>query len=141
LGPAMVRAGHRPAVSHGTDDRCTVSEVAELFQISRDHLVKVVHGLQTLGYLTTRRGRGGGFDLARPAAQIGIGQVVRDTEGHFDLVECLGGVHCRLLPVCVLKGALQGALAAFFEKLDGYTLADMIRQPTRVRAALALPVV
>jgi Rrf2 family nitric oxide-sensitive transcriptional repressor len=41
----------------------SLSEVAEAYDISRHHLVKVVNYLAKLGYLDTRRGRGGGITL------------------------------------------------------------------------------
>ncbi|HEY5232908.1 MAG TPA: Rrf2 family transcriptional regulator [Verrucomicrobiae bacterium] len=47
----------------------TIDEVATAFGISRNHLVKVVHGLGKSGHLATRRGIGGGFTLAVPAKQ------------------------------------------------------------------------
>ena len=50
--------------------RVTIDEVAGAFGISRNHLVKVVHGLSKSGHLATRRGIGGGFTLAVPAEQI-----------------------------------------------------------------------
>ena len=70
------------------DRRGTSAQVAEDFGISRHHVVKVVNELQHLGYLQTVRGRTGGFTLARPPEDIRLGEVVRQTEGGFRLVEC-----------------------------------------------------
>jgi Rrf2 family nitric oxide-sensitive transcriptional repressor len=54
--------------------------------------------------------------------------VVRKTETDFQMVECFGeGLsHCALLPACHLKRVLAEALEAFFAKLDGITLADLM---------------
>ena len=68
--------------------RCLTSDVATAFGMSRHHVVKVVNELRHLGYLDTTRGRDGGFALARQAAGIRIGEVVRRTEGSMALVEC-----------------------------------------------------
>ncbi|MBW7895398.1 MAG: Rrf2 family transcriptional regulator [Opitutaceae bacterium] len=120
--------------------RVTVDEVASTYGISRHHLVKVVHDLAKQGYLATRQGAGGGFTLATPAEQIGLGEIVRLGEESETVIDCLdkAGCACRLLPSCRLKVALDEAAAAFFAVLDGYTLADLIRQPTRLRAVLGL---
>ncbi|MHB1513330.1 MAG: Rrf2 family transcriptional regulator [Acidiferrobacter sp.] len=106
----------------------TISEIASFYGISRNHLVKIVHRLGQLGFITTTRGKGGGLKLARAAAQIGIGEVVRQTEANFDIVECFNVQTnaCRLTPICHLKGMLMAAQTQFLGELDTYTLADAI---------------
>lgn len=123
-----------------TPERVTVDQVAETFGISRHHLVKVVHDLGQHHYLQTFRGVGGGFTLARPAAEIRLGEVVRLGEETATVIDCKDGSQrsCRLSPACRLKGVLDEAAAAFFEVLDNYTLADVITQPARMRRVLGL---
>ena len=58
----------------------TISAIAESFDISKQHLMKVVSDLSQKGYLDTVRGRKGGIRLRRPPRDINIGQVVRATE-------------------------------------------------------------
>lgn len=121
-------------------DRVTVDEVADTFGISRHHLVKVVHDLGRSGYLETRRGIGGGFTLARPPEEIRLGDIVRLGEESETVIDCMDRSNrsCRLLPYCRLKGVLDEAAAAFFAVLDGYTLADLLKQPSKMRAVLKL---
>lgn len=120
--------------------RLTVAEVALTFGISRHHLVKVVHDLGRNGYLATQRGIGGGFILARPPENIRLGDIVRLGEESETVIDCLDGENhlCRLLPVCRLKGVLDEAAAAFFAVMDGYTLADLVKQQSKMRAVLGL---
>ena len=66
----------------------TISDIAESFVISKQHLMKVVSHLSQKGYLDTVRGRGGGIRLGRPPRDINIGQVVRETED-IDVIGCL----------------------------------------------------
>ena len=107
----------------------TIADIAAAYGISENHLMKVVHALARLGYIETVRGKGGGMRLARPAAEINVGEVLRATEDGFDVVECMGerAGDCRIVRACALKGALGEAVAAFLDVLDGYTLADLVR--------------
>lgn len=111
----------------------TIDEIAEAYGISRAHLTKVVRELGRTGLLKTTRGRGGGVRLASPPEEVAVGEVLRLTEPDLALVECLdaAGGDCRIDPVCGLRGALQEALAAFLETLDGYTLADLVARRRR----------
>jgi Rrf2 family nitric oxide-sensitive transcriptional repressor len=107
----------------------TISELADFYKISRNHLVKVVHELGLNGYILTTRGRHGGIRLARPAEDIRIGEVVRSTEPDFDLLECFNPAtdNCVISRSCSLKGILFNAQAGFLGVLDRYTLADIAR--------------
>lgn len=121
------------AGAHG-DRLCSVGEIAEAYAISRNHLTKVVHDLGRTGFLESARGRSGGIRLARPPADIGIGEVVRHTEDGFTLVECGS---CRIAPGCRLNGIFGRAMAAFLAVLDEYTLADLLDRPAELTALLA----
>ena len=112
----------------------TVSEIARRMALSEDHLTKVVQRLAHLGYVETLRGRGGGVRLVRSPEGINIGEVVRETEESFRLVECFDPESntCPIAPACALSAALQEALAAFHHVLDRYTLADLVKSPKRL---------
>jgi Rrf2 family nitric oxide-sensitive transcriptional repressor len=111
--------------------RCTAEEISIAFNISRHHIVKVVNGLQHLGYLETQRGRGGGFVLARAPKRIRLGEVVRQAEGSLAVAECFDRKTntCPLARGCGLSGVLAEASDAFFAVLDRYTLADLVARP------------
>lgn len=106
----------------------SLSEVSASYDISRHHLVKVVNYLARLGYLETRRGRGGGIVLGMKPEDIRIGMVVRRTEDTPHIVECFDSQHntCVINGCCRLKGALGQAMKAFYETLDQYTLTDLV---------------
>lgn len=105
---------------------CSIAEVAQAYDISQNHLMKVVNELARSGYIETTRGRGGGIRLGKLPAEINIGALVRHTEGGFDLVDCDG---CIAAPVCRLTGILKEALRAFLSVLDRYTLVDLVVSP------------
>ena len=104
----------------------TVSEIASTYEASRHHLMKVAQHLSAKGYVETARGKNGGIRLAREPRLINIGEVVRDCEESFAVVECFNTLHtqCPLLPACALRAALKEATKSFFASLDRYTLAD-----------------
>lgn len=107
------------------DRLASIGEIARTYRISHNHLMKVVHDLRKEGFLDAVRGRAGGVKLARPAEQISVGDVVRHTEGTFDLVDCGS---CVIAPACALTGALHEARRAFMTVLDGYSLADLVEE-------------
>jgi len=117
----------------------TIKDIAQTFDISKAHLMKVVNDLSQKGYLDTVRGRNGGVRLMREPRDINIGQVVRDTE-KLDVIGCLEHKgYCPIERVCVLRGALRNATEAFLAVLDAHTLADLI-QPQGVLSSLMLDV-
>ena len=112
-----------------SDEQLSVEWIARHYGISRNHLAKVAQGLQGEGLVLTYRGRGGGMRLARPAGEINVGDVVRRFESLDGFVACMsGGPGCAINGVCGLKPALAGALRAFLDHLDGYSLADLVSE-------------
>lgn len=114
--------------------RATIGEIADRYDLSRNHLMKVVHQLGVGGFITTQRGRGGGFALARPAEAIGIGAVVRHTEPDMEMADC---GHCILSPACRLRGILAEATGAFLATLDRYSLAEAAMDRQGLAALIA----
>ena len=108
--------------------RATIADVASAFDISENHLTKVVHFLGQQGWLVNVRGKGGGMNLAQAPETIVIGRVVRATEGAPQLAECFGSHpdRCRIHRACRLKGVLKEAADAFYAVLDRHTLADLV---------------
>lgn len=120
--------------------RTSIEEIAKAYGISQNHLVKIVHRLGKLGFINTVRGRGGGLTLARSAAAIHVGEVVRQMEPSLKIVECfdLTTNVCPIAGACGLKHALARALEAYLVVLDKTTLADIVGNPGRMRAKLGL---
>lgn len=105
----------------------TIAEIATAFNLSKNHLMKVVKDLGSEGFVRSIKGKAGGLTLAREPEDINIGEVVRRMEGEFDLVECLGPNNtCCIVPACKLKPVLYEATQRFLEALDPFSLADVL---------------
>jgi Rrf2 family nitric oxide-sensitive transcriptional repressor len=117
----------------------TISELSEAYGLSANHLMKIIHNLGKLGYIETVRGRGGGMKLAGAPEEINLGQVVRQMEPDFAIVECFDPSRrqdCVIAPVCRLQLVLEKAVQAFLDVLDNHTLADLLQNRTRLRSLL-----
>jgi len=109
--------------------RATIAEVAQAFDVSENHLTKVVHFLGKGGWIDTVRGQGGGISLKLDTERIVVGAVVRAAEGPPVPAECFSNHPdgCRIHRSCRLKPVLKEATDAFYAVLDRYTLADLVR--------------
>jgi Rrf2 family transcriptional regulator, nitric oxide-sensitive transcriptional repressor len=118
----------------------TIGDIAEAYDISENHVMKVVHHLAQQGYIETTRGKGGGMRLARRPEKINIGEVVLGTEENLKLVECFdkSTSNCHIAPACMLKGILSRAMDEFFAVLDRHTLADLLVSRPKLATILVL---
>jgi len=109
-------------------ERATINEISDVYDISRNHLVKVVHQLSQNGWITTYRGKNGGMHLTFSPEQINIGTIIRQSEPHMHLLECFDKPNdkCTISSACTLKHVLFQARKAFMDVLDQHTLADAI---------------
>jgi len=120
------------------DRQATITDIAQAYNISRNHLMKVVHRLSKGGYIQTFRGNQGGMRLARDPSKIVLGQVVLDMGEKVNLIDC-EGQGCPIVPACVLKRVLGEASQALIDVLKRYTLADIVAQPQSLTALLLAP--
>lgn len=123
------------------DELSTIKEIADTYNISKNHLMKIIHELGQLGYIDTIRGRNGGIRLSMKPSEINIGELVLNTEEDFHLVECFnrekeGSNQCIISPACRLKHILHESLLAFIGVLKAYTLADLIENEAELKALL-----
>ena len=117
----------------------TIPEIAAAYDISENHLMKVVHQLARSGVIESVRSKGGGVRLAQAPEDIRLGGIVRASEGSAPIVECLSDEvsSCRIAPACRLTAVLSRAFDALYATLDEYTLADLVQSPRGLRVLLA----
>jgi len=113
------------------DERlCSIGEISRTYDLSHNHLMKVVNALAHEGFIETVRGRAGGMRLARSADLITVGEVVRKTEEGFQLADCSG---CALAPACGLTGVLAQGMQAMMTVFDSFTIADLLSDRATMR--------
>lgn len=117
-----------------------IKEIADSYNISKNHLMKVTFELGKMNVIETIRGRNGGIRLAHSPEDINIGQIVRSTEEDFRLVECFDDDQnqCIISPACGLKHVLNKALQAYLTVLDQYTLSDLIMNQNSLLAYFSI---
>lgn len=115
-------------------DICSIKEIADAYDISQNHLMKVVQDLAKTGFVESIRGRNGGIRLGRPAAAINLGNLLRHTEGLDNILECSS---CPIRGGCGMPPILREATAAFVGVFDRYSVADIIERKDVLRALFA----
>lgn len=120
------------------DGHHSIAEIARAYGISKNHLMKVAQRLTAEGFVESVRGRSGGLKLARPAEALNVGAIVRVMEDTGTFVECFDAAtnSCVVTPACGLRHVLGGALEAFTQHLDQFTVADLIPNPETHRLLL-----
>jgi len=117
----LIYVGQRP------DEWVTIRQISEAYDISRNHLMKVVSFLGNKGYLVSQRGPGGGVRLQLPPDQIRLADVLLDAEGGMELLATPTAIGDELSePHERLSQALHDAVDAFLAALNGRSLADLI---------------
>jgi len=118
--------------------KCTINDIANAYNISDNHLIKIIHNLSKLELINTTRGKNGGITLAANPAKINLGTLIQQLESHFDLVPCFNAEksNCCIAPACKLKRILQEAQKSFMNVLNQYTLADVLQNQSDLRRLL-----
>ena len=107
-------------------ERATIKEIAEYYNINKNHLSVVANKLSELGYVDSATGPGGGLSLRPKTLKKNLVEIVKEFES-FDLVECFNPENnqCRLSPGCKLKSILKSANSQFIKELEKYSLQDL----------------
>lgn len=119
---ALVELARVPGV------QITAGELAERADAPRKFLEAILLELARRGVIVSRRGKLGGYSLARPAAQISFAEVIRVIDGPLALAPCVSRLQfrkcedCPDLATCSIREALLRARDATAEVLEGYSL-------------------
>jgi Rrf2 family protein len=110
------------------DDRpLTMPEMARQLGLSEAMVLKTCQELMIAGFLVGRRGRGGGYRLAKPTDKITVMEIIDLFEPMENLFPCRlhTSGECRIVALCKLRRACEHAHAAFRKELENLTLSDL----------------
>ncbi len=113
----------------------TRQEIASRQDISVNYLAQLFRPLQRAELVKAIRGPGGGYVLARDAAMICVGDILRAAEGPLTLSECVppGNSPCPRAPGCRVRPLWEGLTAYVTRILDNTSLADLCNsEPIRM---------
>ncbi len=111
---------------HADDRPARSADVARRQVVPRPFLRKVVQALARRGYVTTRRGTGGGIALARSPQTITLRQIVEAVDGPIALNRCLTRPRaCPLDRRCPVHPIWRDIQSVILDKLDAVTFADL----------------
>lgn len=116
----------------GPAEQLTSGELAVRADAPRKFLEAIMLEMARRSIVISRRGKFGGYALARPAEAISFAEVIRGIDGPLALAPCVSRTafrkchDCPSLETCALRGALLRARDATAQVLESYSLADAI---------------
>ena len=114
-----------------------ISQLAKEERIPKKFLELILLDLKRYGILQSKRGKGGGYSLGRPAELIRIGPVIRLLDGPLAPVPCVSEtayqkcLDCSNETTCGIRLIMKEVRDATSRILDNTTLADMVIEPTK----------
>ncbi len=124
----MVDIAKRPG-----PDPVTLRAIAENTEISRPYLDQVAVGLKTSALIRSMRGRGGGYQLARPADEISVRQIIEAAIGPINVVDCVMRPEiCDRSDCCECRWVYQRINDEVTNLLNGISLDELAERELRV---------
>ena len=116
----------------------TINDVAQRIDAPVKFLEQVLLDLKKGGFVESKRGNVGGYQLAKDPADITLGQVVRYIDGPIEPIGCAekGYSNCLDLRKCVFKNIWLKVAQATSEIIDQVNFADLAAQISHKQAAL-----
>lgn len=103
-----------------------IQEIADEYEISKNHLSVAVNALSELGYIISTSGPKGGIEFNPAFAEKTVAELLVKIED-MNIVECFNTETqtCTISPHCRLKGMLKKATNAFINELKNYKISDL----------------
>jgi Rrf2 family protein len=101
-------------------------------------LEQILLDLKRGGFVESRRGKVGGYLLARPPSEIKVGEVIRFIDGPIEPIACLGEHYsgCRDVYRCVFRPIWKEVDRAMAGIIDNITFAELIKRSQVKRGAI-----
>jgi Rrf2 family protein len=119
-----------------------LADIADTNDIPKPFLEIILGELRKAGFVRSKKGKGGGYALARPAEEIHVGHIVRALDGALAPISCASRAFykrcddCIDEETCAVRLMMLDVRSAVSDVLDRRTVADM-RQLTNVDELMA----
>lgn len=121
------------------EGRVTIHQISEAYDISKNHLMKVVSNLTRLQFVAAQRGPGGGVQLNRAPEDISLDEIIGNTEKHLlELDSKQNLADAGITADTRLNSFLHHALEAYLKELGRFTLADVLEPNNNIAKVLEL---
>lgn len=111
-----------------TNGPATLAGVSERQRISLSYLEQLFGKLRRSGLVASVRGPGGGYRLARPAAEVSVADVIVAVDEPLDTTHCAGRENCRDDRRCMTHELWTSLNDHILEYLRSVTLAELVAQ-------------
>jgi len=115
-----------------------IADLAEREHIPHKFLELILLELRNAGILRSKKGKGGGYALARPAREVTLGQIIRVVDGPLAPIPCVSErayvrcEECVSEETCGTRMVMKEVRDAIAKILDGTTLADVCERVAKV---------
>lgn len=108
----------------------TIHDIAKRADTPTKFLEQVLLELKRGGFVESRRGKVGGYLLARPPSQIKLGEVIRFIDGPIEPIGCVekGYMGCSELYKCIFRKVWQEVAEKISDVVDNITFEDLVNQ-------------
>lgn len=116
---------------HSKEEAVSIASIAARQKISESYLEQLIPKLRKAGMISSVRGAGGGYMLAKPASEISVGDILRALEGNLDPVDCAGlpgASGCEESGNCVTKYVWQRINDSINHTVDGIYLEELLQE-------------
>jgi len=113
------------ALHHGKGP-ITLTDIAQRQGISLSYLEQLFSRLRKRSLVSSVRGPGGGYRLARQASEIQVAEVISAVDENVDTTRCRGGHNCRNEGPCLTHDLWQDLSTRIYEYLNRISLQDLI---------------
>jgi Rrf2 family nitric oxide-sensitive transcriptional repressor len=126
-------------LGQNSESRVTIHQISEAYDISKNHLMKVVSNLTRLQIVVAQRGPGGGIQLNRSPEEISLNEIISNTEKHLQQHDVSNLTDASELTADTrLSSYLHHALQAYLDALGHFTLADVLNPQAETAQILNL---
>lgn len=115
---------------HYGNSPVTIHELAKRADIPLKFLEQILLDLKSGGFVESKRGKVGGYLLARSPSQIKLGEVVRFIDGPIEPITCVdkGYKGCGDINRCILRSIWAQITEATARIIDGITFEDLVKR-------------